>query len=175
MPTTHTYLVPIAIAFAAAAAFAQGTAGGGAQGAQGQGAQGAAQGAQSAQHAAPTPATRQTPPPPATQPTPAQPSTAAQSTVQPDASQAAAQQTVQPNTPNAAGRSRDTSRTRQAVVSPATATDATLPAARDVGATDNKPDCSRMRGIGKGECERRDTSRDDLPSGETTTQPEKQF
>jgi hypothetical protein len=44
------------------------------------------------------------------------------------------------------------------------------PAARGVGAT-NRPNCSTMRGLEKAECERRDTSRDDLPAGVTTTQP----
>lgn len=44
------------------------------------------------------------------------------------------------------------------------------PASRGVG-TPGKPDCSRMRGIDKADCERRDTVRDDLPAGVTTTQP----
>jgi hypothetical protein len=44
------------------------------------------------------------------------------------------------------------------------------PAARNVG-TANRPNCSNMRGLEKAECERRDTSRDDLPAGVTTTQP----
>lgn len=45
-------------------------------------------------------------------------------------------------------------------------------ASRGVG-NPGKPDCSRMRGIDKAECERRDTVRDDLPAGVTTTQPER--
>lgn len=35
------------------------------------------------------------------------------------------------------------------------------------GAAEGPPDCSRMRGIQKSECERRDTVRDDLPAGVT--------
>jgi hypothetical protein len=35
------------------------------------------------------------------------------------------------------------------------------------------PDCSQKRGLEKAECERRDTVRDDLPAGVTTTQPPK--
>jgi hypothetical protein len=46
------------------------------------------------------------------------------------------------------------------------------PAMRGVG-TPGKPDCSRMRGIDKSDCERRDTVRDDLPAGVTTTQPQR--
>jgi hypothetical protein len=44
------------------------------------------------------------------------------------------------------------------------------PASRRVGAA-NRPNCSNLRGLEKAECERRDTSRDDLPAGVTTTQP----
>ena len=43
-------------------------------------------------------------------------------------------------------------------------------ASRGVGTSVNRPDCSQMRGIEKSECERRDTVRDDLPAGVTTTQ-----
>jgi hypothetical protein len=39
-----------------------------------------------------------------------------------------------------------------------------------VSTTGNRPDCSQLRGIEKSECERRDTSRDDLPAGVTTSQ-----
>lgn len=46
------------------------------------------------------------------------------------------------------------------------------PASRGVG-TPGKPDCSRLRGVDKAECERRDTVRDDLPAGVTTTQPQR--
>lgn len=46
------------------------------------------------------------------------------------------------------------------------------PASRGVG-TPGKPDCSRFRGVDKSECERRDTVRDDLPAGVTTTQPKR--
>jgi hypothetical protein len=34
----------------------------------------------------------------------------------------------------------------------------------------NQRDCSQLRGIEKSECERRDTVRDDLPAGVTSTQ-----
>jgi hypothetical protein len=79
------------------------------------------------------------------------------------------QQTVVPNTPNAATNSaRDTDSANRARV--ATQTNAVPPASRGVGTTNNKPDCSKMRSIEKSECERRDTSRDDLPAGVTTTQ-----
>jgi hypothetical protein len=44
------------------------------------------------------------------------------------------------------------------------------PVSRGVG-TANRPNCSTMRGLEKAECERRDTSRDDLPAGVTSTQP----
>lgn len=33
--------------------------------------------------------------------------------------------------------------------------------------------CSNLRGLEKAECERRDTVRDDLPAGVTSTQPKK--
>jgi hypothetical protein len=56
---------------------------------------------------------------------------------------------------------------------PSTATRAIPPAMRGVGTTENRPDCSQKRGIEKSECERRDTSRDDLPAGATTTQQPK--
>jgi hypothetical protein len=46
--------------------------------------------------------------------------------------------------------------------------DTAPPAARGVGVSNNQPDCSQKRGIEKAECERRDTSRDDLPAGVTT-------
>jgi hypothetical protein len=45
------------------------------------------------------------------------------------------------------------------------------PASRGAGTTGNKPNCAQLRGIEKSECERRDTSRDDLPAGVTSTQP----
>ncbi|WP_153067117.1 hypothetical protein [Steroidobacter cummioxidans] len=44
------------------------------------------------------------------------------------------------------------------------------PASQGVGKP-GRPDCSKMQGLEKSECERRDTSRDDLPAGVTTTQP----
>jgi hypothetical protein len=46
------------------------------------------------------------------------------------------------------------------------------PASRGVGKP-GRPDCSQMRGLEKSECERRDTTRDDLPAGVTSKQPEK--
>jgi hypothetical protein len=107
---------------------------------------------------APTPAPANTSPPPST-PTQGSSSMPQQ-----------AQQTVVPNAPNAGNNPRDTtnnpSRARVA-----TQTDTVPPASRGVGQTGNRPDCSQMRGIEKSECERRDTSRDDLPAGVTTTQP----
>jgi hypothetical protein len=53
---------------------------------------------------------------------------------------------------------------------PTTATRAIPPASRGVGTTTDRPDCSQKRGLEKSECERRDTTRDDLPAGVTTTQ-----
>jgi hypothetical protein len=43
-------------------------------------------------------------------------------------------------------------------------------AAADNQAIGNRRDCSQLRGLDKAECERRDTSRDDLPAGVTSTQ-----
>lgn len=37
-------------------------------------------------------------------------------------------------------------------------------------AAPNRRDCTQLRGIEKSECERRDTARDDLPAGVTSTQ-----
>ncbi len=37
----------------------------------------------------------------------------------------------------------------------------------------NRRDCTQLRGLDKSECERRDTSRDDLPAGVTSTQKER--
>jgi hypothetical protein len=39
-----------------------------------------------------------------------------------------------------------------------------------VGNTPSRPDCTQLSGIEKSECERRDTVRDDMPAGVTTTQ-----
>lgn len=47
------------------------------------------------------------------------------------------------------------------------------PAMRNVGEGSGRPDCSKLRSIEKAECERRDTTRDDLPPGVTSTQPER--
>jgi hypothetical protein len=37
----------------------------------------------------------------------------------------------------------------------------------------SRRDCTQLRGLEKSECERRDTSRDDLPAGVTATQKER--
>ena len=47
------------------------------------------------------------------------------------------------------------------------------PATQEATPTAGKPDCSAKKGLEKSECERRDTSRDDLPAGVTATQPSK--
>jgi hypothetical protein len=39
-----------------------------------------------------------------------------------------------------------------------------------IAAAPNRRDCTQLRGIEKSECERRDTVRDDLPAGVTSTQ-----
>ena len=43
-------------------------------------------------------------------------------------------------------------------------------AAAGVSDTPTRPDCSKLKGVEKGECERRDTVRDDLPAGVTSSQ-----
>jgi hypothetical protein len=81
------------------------------------------------------------------------------------------QQTVVPGQPNAARNARNTASATRART--ATQTDTVPPASRRVGTSANRPDCSQLRGIEKSECERRDTVRDDLPAGVTSTQPPK--
>jgi hypothetical protein len=81
------------------------------------------------------------------------------------------QQTVVPNQPNSARSARDTPSANSARTG--RQTDTVPPASRGVGTTVNRPDCSQLRGIEKSECERRDTVRDDLPAGVTTTQQPK--
>ena len=78
------------------------------------------------------------------------------------------QQTVVPNAPNAARNTADRPTADRPRV--ATQTYRVPPASRGAGTTNNRPDGSKMRGIEKSECERRDTMRDDLPAGVTTTQ-----
>ena len=46
-------------------------------------------------------------------------------------------------------------------------------AAADAQGQASRRDCTQLRGIEKAECERRDTSRDDLPAGVTSTQKER--
>jgi hypothetical protein len=46
-------------------------------------------------------------------------------------------------------------------------------AAAEIQGQGNRRDCTQLRGIEKAECERRDTSRDDLPAGVTSTQKER--
>lgn len=113
---------------------------------------------------------------PSTSPSPAAPPPAAQTSPTPSAATPASnsssasspssmpQQTTVPNTPNAAQSAADRSRIATQTYS------VVPPASRGVGTTANRPDCSQMRGLEKSECERRDTSRDDLPAGVTTTQ-----
>jgi hypothetical protein len=81
------------------------------------------------------------------------------------------QQTIVPGQPNAARNARNTASATRARA--ATQTDTVPPASRGVGTSANRPDCSQLRGIEKSECERRDTVRDDLPAGVTSTQPPK--
>jgi hypothetical protein len=76
------------------------------------------------------------------------------------------QQTVRPNDP--ASRAEETKNNTNKAIQ----RDRVPPASRGVGTSGSRPDCSKMRGIEKAECERRDTARDDLPAGVTTTQPE---
>jgi hypothetical protein len=80
------------------------------------------------------------------------------------------QQTLNSNQPNSASTTQDAAASRTRV---ATQTNVVPPASRGVAMTNNKPDCSQMRGIEKSECERRDTVRDDLPAGVTATQQAK--
>ena len=155
----------IAMVWSAAAA-AQGTPQGGAQTARGGQNQSAAP-ATSAGTTTPgtqTPVRQPTTSPPPSAPTPAP----ANTSPPPSPSNSMPQQTVVPNQPNSASNARDTSSANRARV--ATQTDTVPPASRGVGTTASRPDCSQMRGIEKSECERRDTSRDDLPAGVTTTQ-----
>jgi hypothetical protein len=57
----------------------------------------------------------------------------------------------------------------QATPNPATNPANAAPSTRTrVVAADNRRDCTQLRGIEKSECERRDTSRDDLPAGVTS-------
>ena len=46
-------------------------------------------------------------------------------------------------------------------------------AAADAQGQGNRRDCTQLRGLERSECERRDTSRDDLPAGVTSTQKER--
>ena len=88
----------------------------------------------------------------------------------PSSSGSMPQQTIMPNQPNSASRARDTDSATRA----RTGTQSVVPpASRGVGTTANLPDCSQKRGLEKSEGERRDTVRDDLPAGVTTTQQPK--
>ena len=93
---------------------------------------------------------------PATSPSPSQPT---QSNTQ---TQTDAQQTVRPP---------DTRTPTTTTNNPASQRSRIPPASRGVGTTGSKPNCSNLRGLEKAECERRDTVRDDLPAGVTSTQP----
>lgn len=147
----------------------------------------------SAPPSAPTPAPRNSPTP--SQPT--QPSSQATTPAQPTQTTQPAQssQTSPPAQPRqTTQQAQPNSNTQQTVRPPDSArTDANRrtndddnannaarqnqsrvpPAMRGVGTTGSRPDCTKLRGIEKAECERRDTSRDDLPAGVTTTQPER--
>jgi hypothetical protein len=116
------------------------------------------QGTQSAPPGAQTPVRQ-----PATSPSPAQPT---QSNTQPNA-----QQTVRPPDTRTPTTTTSNPATNNSVDNPTSQQDRVPPAARGVGTTANKPNCSSLRGLEKAECERRDTVRDDLPAGVTTTQP----
>jgi hypothetical protein len=162
---------------------------GGAQGAQGDSSASSASSAQGSQSAAPrTTAGTPTAPgvqapvrQPSTSPPPSAPPPRAQTSPTPSAATPASndatpasnempQQTVMPNEPNSANRAQNTPNDANRARA-ATQTYAVPPASRRVGTTGNRPDCSQLRGIEKSECERRDTSRDDLPAGVTSTQP----
>ncbi|WP_129644360.1 hypothetical protein [Peristeroidobacter agariperforans] len=105
-------------------------------------------------------------PSPQTSPTPAQPTQPNRTEQMTPNSPAARQETVRPP---------DSRRTREQNdnrLNPANNQERVPPTSRGIG-TSGKPDCSKLRGIEKSECERRDTTRDDLPAGVTTKQPEK--
>ena len=92
-------------------------------------------------------------------PNPTNPTSTAQQTVFPPDSQ------IDPNNPANSPQQQRTDPNNRANTQPRVP-----PASRGVGQS-GRPDCSQMRGLEKSECERRDTSRDDLPAGVTTTQP----
>ncbi|HKQ84420.1 MAG TPA: hypothetical protein VJS42_19640 [Steroidobacteraceae bacterium] len=117
-----------------------------------------------------TPATDQTTSPTPSQPTPASPGVARSDTAagtQPTNAQPPATSDTVDTTDPARRRTAEAAIDRDMP----TSTGTIAPASRGVGANGNLPDCSRLRGLEKSECERRDTSRDDLPAGVTTTQP----
>jgi hypothetical protein len=121
---------------------------------------------------APTPATQTQAPTTASQaagPTPRTPPTPAAPPAQ--ATPPNSQQTVMPNTPNSSTSTENVQRRNRARLA---TQDAVPPASRGAGMSNNRPNCAQMRGIEKAECERRDTSRDDLPAGVTTTQEPRQ-
>jgi hypothetical protein len=112
------------------------------------------QGTQSAPPGAQTPVRQ-----PATSPSPSQPT---QSNTQPNA-----QQTVRPPDTRTPTTTTGNPATNNSVDNQSRVP----PASRGVGTTASKPNCSSLRGLEKAECERRDTVRDDLPAGVTSTQP----
>jgi hypothetical protein len=100
------------------------------------------------------------------QPSATTPNSTSQQTVFPPDSR------IDPNNPaNNASNSASSSQQRLDPNNRANNQQRVPPASRGVGKS-GQPDCSNMRGLEKSECERRDTSRDDLPAGMTTTQPE---
>jgi hypothetical protein len=114
------------------------------------------------------PATSPQPTAPTPAQTPAQTPAPTSATQTPAPTSANTQQTVVPGTPNSANTTEE-QRNRARLATQ----DVVPPASRGAGQTNNRPDCSKMSGIEKSECERRDTSRDDLPAGVTTTQEQK--
>lgn len=142
-----------AVSFATADAQTSGTAGSQSQG-------NPTQGTQSAQPGAQTPVRQ-----PATSPSPSQSTPA---NTQPNA-----QQTVRPADTRTPTTTTSNPATNNSVDNPTSQRDRVPPASRGVGTTANKPNCSSLRGLEKAECERRDTVRDDLPAGVTSTQPKK--
>lgn len=181
---TPIYVVAAVVFAGFAGAHAQSTGGAQGQGAQNTANPNATPGAQapvnqprtSAPPSTPTPSTR-------TSPTPAQATPSSTQTTTPPPSQPTQPNaTTQPNSatqPNSMQEtvrppdSRRETRREETTNNPVNNQQRVPPAMRGVGTTGSRPNCTQLRGIEKAECERRDTSRDDLPAGVTTTQPEK--
>jgi hypothetical protein len=158
----------------------------GSQGAQGTGNAAASPGAQAPVRQPQTSAPASTPAPSAqTSPTPSQPTQSSSQTTTSPSQPTQSNSTTQQTPSNSSATTQQTVRPPDSMRDRATTTteDATNnannraeqervpPASRGVGTTSGKPDCSKLRGLEKAECERRDTVRDDLPAGVTSTQP----